>query len=74
MTPEERNEVIRENVRQRAELTQQIGELAEQREEYLAREVEASGDKEDSLDYRLFDTVRAQAANKGLEYGDAPKY
>ena len=74
MTPEERNEVIRENVRQRAELTQQIGELAEQREEYLAREVEASGEKEDSLDYRLFDTVRAQAAKKGLEYGDAPKY
>ena len=74
MAPEERTAVVEENVRQRDELKRQIGELATQRENFLAREVEASGDKEDSLDYRLFDTVRAQAEKKGLEYSSGPKY
>ena len=75
MAPEEREEVVRENVRRRDELKRQIGALAQQRDAYLAGEVQASGGKEESLDHRLFDTVRAQAEKKGLEYGAAaPKY
>ncbi|MDH3641723.1 MAG: VWA domain-containing protein [Gammaproteobacteria bacterium] len=75
LAPEERNEVVQESVRRRDDLKRQIGELAQRRDSYLASEVEASGEKEKSLDYRLFDTVRAQAEKKGLEYDAAsPKY
>jgi Mg-chelatase subunit ChlD len=74
MAPAEVSAVIEESARRRDELKRQIDELAERRETYLATEVEASGKKEDSLDYRLFDTVRDQAAKKGLEYSAAPKY
>jgi Mg-chelatase subunit ChlD len=74
MAPAARSEMVLEHVRRRDELQRQIGELSKQRENFLASEVEASGKKEQSLDYRLFDTVRGQAEKKGLEYGETPKY
>ena len=58
--------------RQRAELTGRIRALKEQRDDYLASEVESTEAKEHSLDYRLFDTVREQAQKKGLEYAAGP--
>ena len=74
MSPEERNEVVRVNAQRRDELKRQIGALAGERAVYLAAEVEALGDKEESLDYRIFETVREQAGKKGLEYSDAPAH
>jgi uncharacterized protein YegL len=74
LTPEERDDVIRTNNELRLELKRQIEKLSDQRASYLAAEVEASDDKEGSLDYRIFETVRDQAGKKGLEYPAAPKY
>jgi len=74
MAPAEREQVVEKSARRRDELTRQIGELAQQREQFLAGKVEASGKKEESLDYRLFETVRAQAEKKGLADDQAPKY
>jgi Mg-chelatase subunit ChlD len=74
MSPAEMETVILENSERRDELKRQIGELSEQRSAYLAAEVETLEDKEESLDYRIFETVRDQAGKKGLEYSAAPKY
>ncbi len=74
MAPAEREQLVQKSAHRRDELTRQIGELAQQRELFLASKVEASGKKEESLDYRLFETVRAQAEKKGLAYDQAPKY
>ena len=74
MSPAERDVVIRENGERRDELKQQIGMLADQRATYLASEVAAMDDKEESLDHQIFETVREQAGKKGLEYSAAPKY
>lgn len=74
LAPAERGKVVDANARQRAQLMREIGELKERRDDYLATQVEASGEKEDSLDYRLFETVRDQAQKKGLEYSAAPRY
>ncbi len=74
LAPADRNKLVEDNARRRAELEHKIGDLKGRRDDYLAAEVEASGDKEDSLDYRLFETVREQAQKKGLEYSAAPQY
>ena len=74
MSPEERNEVVRANSERRDALRRQIGALAGERAAYLAAEVEAIDDKEESLDYHIFETVREQAGKKGMEYSDAPVY
>ena len=74
MTPEERVNVVRANSEERNELKRKIQKLSRQRADYIAAEVEAIDDKESSLDYRIFETVRDQAGKKGLEYSDSPTY
>jgi Mg-chelatase subunit ChlD len=74
MSPEERDVAVRENVERRDELKRKIGALSEQREAYLAAEVESLEDKEESLDHRIFEAVKDQAGKRGLEYSAAPKY
>ncbi len=74
MTPEERVDVVRANSEERNELKRKIQKLSRQRADYIAAEVEAIDDKESSLDYRIFETVRDQAGKKGLEYSDSPTY
>lgn len=69
---EEQRAVVKAQVERRAELTQQIAELAEQRQAYLATELE--GEERDSLDDRLYEIVRDQAASVGLIYEDGPEY
>ncbi|MCB1745940.1 MAG: VWA domain-containing protein [Gammaproteobacteria bacterium] len=58
----------------RAAVKREITELAAERDRYIADELEARGGAEDSLDSRLYDTVRRQAADIGLEYGDGARF
>ena len=67
--------MIEQTAKRRAELRQQIGQLAAQRADFLKAQVEASGTADASLDNQLYDTIREQAAGKGLRYdADAPAY
>ena len=74
MTPHERDDVVRANGERRSLLKKKIHVLSRQRASYLAAEVESLEEKEASLDYRIFDTVREQAGKKGFEYSATPKY
>jgi hypothetical protein len=74
MTTDERSALITENIARRAELQQQISELAAERDAFIEAEVDADGGAADSLDQQIFDAVREQAAPLGLEYEGGPKF
>jgi hypothetical protein len=62
---------IAKRQKERAELQAQITKLSKEREDYLAKErkrLAASG-KADSFDDKVAETIRAQAAKKGISYG-----
>lgn len=75
MSPAGQLRAIQETAGKRKDLHSKIGELAEQRAEYLAKKVAEEGGARDSLDVQLYDSVRKQAKQKGLTYeADAPAY
>ena len=75
MAPEEQAAVISETAERRNELKRQIGALAKERAAYLDSKVEEAGGARDSLDDKLYRTVREQAGRLGLTYeADAPAY
>jgi Mg-chelatase subunit ChlD len=59
---------------QRVDLQRQIRELSQDRDGYLTKKVEEAGGMKDSLDQKLYDAVKAQASEVGLEYEDGPTY
>jgi Mg-chelatase subunit ChlD len=71
MPIEQRERVLQETAARRNELTAEIDALSRQRQEHISASLDGDASKEDSLDYRLFTTVKAQAAAKGLRYDDA---
>jgi Mg-chelatase subunit ChlD len=75
MAPAAQQALITETAERRKELKRQIGELAEQRADYLKKKVEERGGARDSLDNKIYRTVRTQAGKAGLSYeADAPAY
>ena len=75
MTPEKQEIVIREKAKKRDQLQQEITILAEQRDDYLKKEVADAGGKKDSLDAKIYSSIRAQAEEKGIIYDeDNAKY
>lgn len=74
MAPAEQEEYVAELASERAELKRQIQELSQDRDGFLARKVEEAGGMKDSLDQKLYDTVKDQAGKAGLEYEDGPAY
>jgi hypothetical protein len=62
---------VEKRQRERADLQAQIAKLGKQREDYLAQERQrlAAAGKADSFDEKVAQTIRAQAAKKGIEYG-----
>lgn len=75
MAPAEQKALIEETEKQRKELKQEIGELARQRADYLAKEVDKTGGAKGSLDDRIYGAVKEQARRKGLRYEAAkPAY
>ena len=71
MSAEERTAKIREAGTRRDELKAEIGRLSEQRQAHIETHLAKETGDRDSLDYRLFETVRAQAKDKGLSYDDS---
>ena len=71
----EQRRVVAERAERRATLQGEIEQTAAARTAYLRQQVDARGGAEDSLDRKLFDTVREQAGAVGLRYNaDAPAY
>ena len=58
----------------RAELSARIDELAKKRDAYVEKELADEADLAESLDQKIYETVAAQAKDKGLRYDSGPKY
>jgi hypothetical protein len=75
MAPAAQAALIRETAERRDELQRQINELSQERSAYLEKKVEEAGGARDSLDDRIYRTVREQAGRLGMSYeADAPAY
>ncbi len=75
MAPEEQAEFIVATAGKREELQRQIRELSEERGDYIAKKVDEAGGMKASLDQKLYDAVKGQASEAGLEYkDDGPAY
>jgi Mg-chelatase subunit ChlD len=75
MSLEGRQELITQTAAKRDALKSQIRELADERARYLRDKVDAEGGAAASLDHKVFEAVREQAAAAGLSYGaEAPAY
>ena len=69
-----RQKVVAETAERREALRAQIGDLAKERDAFIAKKVEEAGGAAGSLDQQLYDAVRDQAAPKGLKYEGGPKF
>ncbi|MBK5964182.1 hypothetical protein CCR95_08810 [Thiocystis minor] len=66
---------VSKSAAKREELRHRIQDLSAQRADYLKKTLEAEGGAEDSLDHKIFNAVRQQAAGVGLSYDKAaPAY
>ncbi|MEA2094179.1 MAG: VWA domain-containing protein, partial [Pseudomonadota bacterium] len=75
ISPKAQQALISELAERRNGLQRQIQELSAQRSGYLKKKVEESGGARDSLDDKIYRTVREQAGKLGLSYeADAPAY
>lgn len=74
MEPEAQQAYIEELAEERDGLKRQIQELAQDRDGYIREKVEDAGGLASSLDQKLYDTVKEQAGEAGLEYEDGPAY
>lgn len=74
MSPEEQVAHVGRLANERADIQQRIRQLAESRDDFIAGKVEEAGGLDDSLDKKLYETVREQAGRAGLEYSDGPAY
>jgi Mg-chelatase subunit ChlD len=74
LSKDEQERLIKETAKKRAELRDQIQTLGAQRRDYITGKLKESKTETSSLDYQIFNTVKAQAAKKGLRYEAAPSY
>ena len=74
MAPSEQAAYVEKLAEERADIQRQIRQLAGDRDAYLAKKVEEAGGLEDSLDNKLYETVKSQAGKAGFEYKDGPAY
>jgi Mg-chelatase subunit ChlD len=74
MAPAEQKAFVAELAEERAELQSKIRQLSQDRVGYLAKKVDDAGGLRDSLDQKLYDAVKEQAGEAGLEYEDGPAY
>ncbi len=74
MAPEEQEAYVAELADERADIQAQIRALSQDRDGFLAKKVEEAGGLKSSLDQKLYDAVKEQAGEAGLEYEDGPAY
>jgi hypothetical protein len=65
---------VAETAKKRQDLQHQIAELAKDRDAFIKKEIDAHGGAAGSLDQKIYDAVREQAAPVGLEYDGGPKF
>lgn len=68
MAPADREVTIRTQAERREKLQAEIESLSAQRTAFLKQKVEVGGGAKSSLDRKLYDAIREQAADKGLNY------
>jgi hypothetical protein len=73
LAPAERQALVADQAKKRDEIQAEIKAIGVRRDAYLAEEVAKTEGAASSLDYRLYETVRAQAGKLGLDYAEAPK-
>ena len=74
MAPEEQKAYVANLASERQDLQRRIQGLSKDRKAYLEEKVEEAGGLKSSLDQKLYDAVKEQAAVAGLEYEDGPAY
>ena len=74
MAPAEQQVFVAELSEKREDLQRQIRALSEDRGGYIAKKVDEAGGMKSSLDQKLYDAVKDQAGEAGLEYEDGPAY
>lgn len=74
MGPEARQAVVDATAAKRRDLQSQIKELSGKRDGFLKDQAAATEGAAESLDHKIYDTVRAQAGRAGLDYEDGPAY
>jgi len=75
LAPAAREAYVAEQAAKREQLTREIAAQAAQRNVWLEKKVAESGAAESSLDHKLYRSLRAQAAEKGVPYpAAAPVY
>jgi len=74
MARAEQEVFVAELAEERADLQRQIRELSQDRDGYLAKKVDDAGGLKDSLDQKIYNAVKEQAGEAGLEYEDGPAY
>jgi Mg-chelatase subunit ChlD len=65
---------VAETAKKRQDLQHDIAELAKDRDSFIRKEIDAHGGAAGSLDQKIYDAVREQAAPVGLEYDGGPKF
>ena len=65
---------VAETAKKRQDLQRQIADLAKDRDAFIRKEIAAKGGAAGSLDQKIYDAVREQAAPVGLEYDGGPKF
>jgi len=74
MAPAEQGAFVAELSEKREDLQRQIRALSADRSGYIAKKVDEAGGMKSSLDQKLYDAVKDQAGEAGLEYEDGPAY
>jgi len=75
MDVEQQKALIAKTKQQRSEIEKEIKQLAAQREQYLKQKVAESGSKKDSLDDKIYQSIKSQAKDKGIIYSeDSARY
>lgn len=74
LAPAAQQAYVAELSEKREDLQRQIRALSEDRSSYLAKKVNEAGGMKSSLDQKLYDAVKDQASEAGLEYEDGPAY
>ncbi len=74
MSPQQQQALVSQTASKRDALQRRIKGLASQREAFVDEKVNASAGIEESLDYKIYSTIREQAETKGLRYEGGPAY
>ena len=74
MAPAEQKSYIAELAEERADLQRRIQDLSAERSGFLEKKVSEAGGLESSLDQKLYDAVKEQAFEAGLDYEEGPAY